>query len=154
MPPAALITIKEPQFAERWFAGTYIVSGTFFLDGSGLTSVQLHADIEPLYHEVQKKKIAMWPRGLAGFFIIPIYCAPEFADEVLVSVHRRLPFRWAIWPEPLLYCTSDNSVALREDFGLHGSAFHPYLAQLFAIGLGEVAAHFGHGTAPSRKKNA
>jgi hypothetical protein len=148
----AEVLIEDPQFAERWFAGTYVVTGVFLLDGSGLTSAKITADIEPLYLEIRKQKKAKWPRGLAGFFVIQIYCAPSFGEEVLASVRRRLPFQWAIWPEPLLYRTSDNSVSLREDFGLHGRAYYPYLNQLFVAGLIKAAAHFGHRTVPPRKE--
>lgn len=146
------VLIDDPQFAERWFAGTYVVTGVFFLDGSDLTLAKIAADIEPLYLEIRKQKKAKWPRGLAGFFVIPIYCAPSFSDEVFESIRRRLPFRWAIWPEPLLYRTSDNSVSLRGDYGLHGRAFYPYLNQLFVAGLAKAASHFGHRTLPTRKE--
>jgi len=142
------------MFAERWFAGTYVVSGTFFLDGAAVTSSHVESDIEPLYREVRRSKKAMWPRGLAGFFVIPIYCAAGFDDEIRGWIRSRHSFAYAIWPEPLLYETSQNSVIFREDFGARGSAFYPYLSQLFGIGLNRAAAHFGHSSPPTRKKNA
>jgi len=139
-----IAAIDEPQFAERWFGGTYIVSGTFILEGRDITPARISEDIDPLYRETARSKRARWPRGLTGFFIIPIYCAPSFGEEVLACVRTRLPFRWAIWPEPMLYDTSRNAVTSREDFGLHGAAFRPYLNHLFETGLTRAATLFGH----------
>jgi hypothetical protein len=144
------VDLQLPQFAERWIAGTYLVSGTFFLDGQGLTADRLIHDFEPLYQEIRDQKKGWWPRGLAGIYVIPIYCAPAFSNEVMRAVRKRLPYRWAIWPEPVLYRTSDNAFATREDYGHHGSAFLPYLDQLFRDGLTQAATHYGYEIMPNR----
>ncbi len=150
MPSNLYNYLQPPEFAERWFAGTYLISGTFFLDGQALTAEKLFDDVEPLYQEIRDQKKGFWPRGLAAFYIIPIYCAPAFDVEVLRRVRTRLPYRWAIWPEPLLYRSSDNAFAVREDYGRHGSAFLPYLDQLFTAGMSRAATHSGYNVRPSR----
>jgi hypothetical protein len=146
----ARISIQEPVFAERWFSGTYIVSGIFFLDGSNLTVANIQDDVGRLYREIKEQKKAWWPRGLAGFYVIPIYRAPAFDTEILSRVRKRLPFRWAIWPEPILYITSHNSFMSREDYEANGSSFYAFLSQLLTDGLNRTAAHFDYDIMPSR----
>jgi hypothetical protein len=132
------------MFAEQWFAGTYLVSGTFFLKGDGVTPGQIIAQVDLLYREIRRHKRAKWPRGLAGFFVIPVFCSTSFSPEVSIWVRTRHPYKWAIWLEPLLYDSCANTVLLREDYQLFGRAFFPYLNQLFTAGLSRAAAHFGH----------
>lgn len=146
------IPALAPLFAEQWFAGTYLVSGTFFLEGAGLDPEKIMAQVAPLYREVRHQKKKAWPKGLAGFFVIPIFCGSPFSDEVCTWARSRHPYRWAIWPEPLLYDVSENTVVLREDYRHFGRAFFPYLNQLFTAGLHRAATHFGHASLP-RKKN-
>src|ERR1043166_1933498 len=141
----------EPMFAERWFAGTYLVSGTFFLVGGGVTPEKIMMHIDPLYREVRRQKNARWPRGLAGFLIIPVFCDSDFSPEVCAWVRTRHPFKWAVWPEPLLYDSTKNTVISREDYRLFGRAFFPYLGQLLEVGLGRVSRHFGHTNLPQSK---
>ena len=68
----------DPLFAEGWFAGTYVVSGIFFRDGHEIAPQRIREDIESLFEEVENSKRAIWPRGVAGFYVIPIYCASGF----------------------------------------------------------------------------
>ena len=144
-------SLLEPIFAERWVAGTYVVSGIFFLEGDGVTPEKVWADVDSLYRETRAKKKAKWPRGVAGFYIIPIYCGAAFSTEILAWIRQRHPYRWAVWAEPMLYNVSENSVTFREDYRYFGCAFFPYLGELFTTGLSRVAPHYGHTGTPQRK---
>ena len=136
--------VREPQFEEQWCAGTYLVSGVFFFNGAGLVSSDITNAIRPLYERTKIKKRAIWPRGLSGYYIIPIFTAPSFDEDVVSYVHVRMPFQWAIWPEPVLYRNTDNSAERRNDYRLHGAAFHSYLNKIIASGLNVVAELAGH----------
>ena len=93
---------QSPLFTEQWQAGTYLVSVVFFFDGSGITPAGITDAISPLYESTKKQRRCAWPRGLSGFYIIPIFTAASFCKEVIQCVHMRMPFHWAIWPEPVL----------------------------------------------------
>src|SRR4051794_23640373 len=99
---------QGPLFDEQWVAGTYLVSGVFFLDGSGLTPAGVTDAVDLLYERTKEQKRRAWPRGLCGYYIIPVFSASSFSEEVVKFVHTRIAFRWAIWPEPVLYRTTEN----------------------------------------------
>jgi len=139
----------SPTFSERWVMGTYIVSGVFYLDGTDLHSAQIRSDSEELYRVTRQHKKAIWPRGLCGYFIIPIYSAEGFCDETLEFVKQRMRFRWAIWPEPVLYDSEENVMWLRQDYGLFGAAFTPHLSNLVDDAMDIVSEHYGHEDLPS-----
>lgn len=137
------VSLAEPLFAERWVKGTYVVSEVFFLDGTGLTKAQIQSDIALLTHEVKKKQKTAWLKWLTRSFVIPIYSAPSFDKATITSIRWSLRSCQSLWPEPLLYSTSDNAVAFREDFAYHGRAFYPYLSKIFREGLALAAGRAG-----------
>jgi hypothetical protein len=139
-----LVESREPLFEERWYAGTYLVSGVFFFDGTGITPSDISHSIDPLYERTKKQKRRLWPRGLCGYYIIPIFTAVSFDDEVVRFVRTRMAFRWAIWPEPALYRSVANSAERRNDYGMQGAAYYPYVSLLIAAGLSIAAKTAGH----------
>jgi hypothetical protein len=71
--------------------------------------------------------------------------AAHFEEHVISTVHSRLPSRWAIWPEPVLYFTSDNSAERRSDYTSWSSAFLPYLNVLMGVGVSVAGKMAGFG---------
>jgi hypothetical protein len=146
MPPKhrQLREVREPVFDEQWVAGTYLISGIFFFDSPSLTSAVIADAINPLYERTKKQRRRAWPRGVSGYYIIPIFTAPSFDDQVVNFVHVRMTFRWAIWPEPVLYRSADNTVEQRADYGLHGAAFYYYVQTMIGASVGVVAKLAGY----------
>ncbi len=127
--------LREPVFDERWSSGTYLVSGVFFLSGDGITPQQISACIDPLYERLRAQKRRPWPRGLCGYFVVPLFSSATFDPAVVQFVHVRMPHRWAIWPEPVLYASGSNTAERRDDYGLHGAAFYRYISGVMEAGL-------------------
>lgn len=155
LPTASLgdnpINAKQPTFLERWVAGTYLVTGIFPTDGRELTIERMIAAIPSLYTTTRANKQARWPRGLCGYFLVPIYTAPSFDPGVIEWVHSFHPYRWVIWHVPVLYHTATNAVDKRvygdprsDKYHHYGSTFRPYLENVIGSALRAVARPFGH----------
>jgi len=141
----------SPNFSEQWLRGTYLVSGVFPIQKSGLTIRDIIEQIPALYDETISHKRAIWPRGICGYFLVPIYISDSFDELVQNWVRSYHRYRWAIWHEPLLYNKHDNVVYMRSDYGTHGAAFRPYLAKIIGSALTTIT-HKYHMSFP-RKKN-
>jgi hypothetical protein len=135
---------NNPTFLERWVSGTYLVSGIFPIEKDLLTVEQITAQIPSLYSSTKSNKQTKWPRGICGYYLIPIYIAEAFNQNVIDWVHSSHPYRWAIWHEPILYCNGDNSAHLRKDYGIYGQSFRPYLFNIIKNALFAVAGRFNH----------
>src|SRR5437016_816284 len=101
--------LLEPIFAERWLGLTYTFSGIFVLDGTGLTPRRAAADFNPLYEATRAHRQRKFPRGVARFFLIPVYCAASFQKatwDYLYGYDR--PGRWAISMKPVLFNSHNN----------------------------------------------
>ena len=145
------INAEQPTFLERWVFGTYLVMGVFPTDGQGLTVERLIAEIPSLYSTTRSHKQAMWPRGVCGYYLIPIYVSESFDASITDWVHSYHPYRWAIWHMPVLYASATNSVEKRaygdpraDKYHHYGSAFRPYLEDIIGLGLRAVSRRFGH----------
>lgn len=145
------LSILEPDFTERWFAGTYVVSGTFFQDGTNAEPEDLMSWTKELYSTVRANQKAPWPRGLAGYFIIPVICSDRLSRRLEEWARSRHRYRWAIWLEPILYNTRENTIIMRADYGFYGRAFYPYLGTLFTKAVVRAGSHFGHQAPPEIK---
>jgi hypothetical protein len=141
---------EHPTFDERWVAGTYIVAGIFPSEGRSLTVERLIAQIPSFYALTRSHKRAMWPRGICGYYLIPIYVAESFDAGVIEWVRSYHPYRWAIWHVPVLYTSTANSVDKRaygnsrSDKCSYGSYFWPYLESIIDRGLRAVSHRFGY----------
>ena len=145
------VDAQGPTFLEQWVAGTYLVTGLFPSDGRGLTVERMIQQIPAFYAESRSHKRVMWPRGVCGYFLVPIYTADSFDASVIEWVHSYHPYRWAIWHTPVLYHSNDNSVDKRfygdpraDKYYWYGSAFRPYLEDVIGVGLRSVARRFGY----------
>lgn len=141
----------EPDFAEKWHAGTYVVSGTFFRDGTNAEPEHVVSCTRELYSQTRANQKVRWPRGIAGYFIIPVLCASRFSPEMEEWARSHHRYKWAIWLEPILYDTNQNMILMRGDFGSYGSAFYPHLGTLFTRAVMRAGGHFGHEAPPKIK---
>jgi hypothetical protein len=135
---------ERPTFLEQWVAGTYVVAGIFPTDGTGLNIEQMKEQIPWLYATTRAHKRARWPKGICGYYLLPVYTAECFHPKVIEWVHSYHRYRWAIWHEPVLYATKANVAELRADYSLHGSAFRSHLTNLIDASLRTIARRFGH----------
>lgn len=134
----------RPTFLEQWVAGTYLVSGVFPIDGNSLAVDQVMARVPALYAATKSQKRIRWPRGVCGYYLMPIYVSDSFDARVIEWVHSYHRYRWAIWHEPVLYCRADNTGHTRADYGLYGSAFRGYLVNLVGAAFCSVSLRCGH----------
>ncbi|MGD1087350.1 MAG: hypothetical protein ABR955_01305 [Verrucomicrobiota bacterium] len=142
MPATFQINASEPTFLAQWVSGTYLVSGVFPIESNSLTTQQVVLKIPSLYLAAKSSKLAKWPRGICGYYLIPVYIADFFDESVVAWVHSYHFFRWAIWHEPVLYCKADNTAHSRNDYGLRGKAFRVYLSNVMGGALKTVASRF------------
>ncbi len=139
----AVVNAMQPSFIEQWVSGTYLVCGVFPTRCSSVTVQEMEAKLPGFYEEVRRHQERRWPRGLAGYYVIPIYIAPGFSSEVVAWVHGRHPYRWAIWHEPVLYDLETHTVEMRADYGAFGSVFTPYLFRVIDAALRALSRHHG-----------
>ena len=135
------MTIKE-----FWCMGMYMVFGIFPMKVGKLTIDDIRKNIPELYLQTKLAKVGIWPRGLAHFFIIPVYCSAEFSPEVINWVHNRPKYKWAIWHEPVLYSISTNSAEITSKYGLYGSAFLPLVLGIVERSIIGISAQFNSKT--------
>jgi hypothetical protein len=145
------IDAQAPTFLEQWVAGTYLVTGIFPTDGRGLSVERMVQSIPAFYAQSRSHKRSAWPRGICGYFLVPIYTADAFDANVVEWVHSFHPYRWAIWHTPVLYHTADNGAEKRfygdprtDKYYWYGSAYVPYLEHVIAVALRSVARSFGY----------
>ena len=137
--------LQEPSFAERWVGAKYTYSGVFILDGEGLTPERAHNDLLPLYETGRMHRVRKWPRGIARFILVPVYCARSFQKETfgfLYGYHR--PARFGILMKPVLYNLEGNRVEAKDAPQNDTLMYYWYLKILFADGISKAAKHFGH----------
>ena len=132
----------NPTFFERWVSGTYLVSGVFPMERNKLTVQEMKSDIPLLYSSLKLNKKARWPKGICGYYVIPLYIADSFDNDVVNWVHTLHKYRWAIWHEPVLYCKVDNTAHHRNDYGLYGRNFRPDLFSILRKALTAVSNRF------------
>ncbi len=131
--------LLEPSFDERWLR---FYSGTFILDGTGLTSDRMVTDVYHFYETVRAHRTWKWPRPIAKYLLVPIYCADSF-DHPLPGGYFPLD-RWCVLVKPVLYFPLNNSILGKEAPQNWNSGYYEYMNALFAAGVSKVAKHFGH----------
>ncbi|HWB04471.1 MAG TPA: hypothetical protein VG796_15695 [Verrucomicrobiales bacterium] len=103
----------------------------------------MRQNIPTLYALTKNAKRGWWPRGLCGTFLFPFYPGTQFDPAAIEWVQRRQAYRWAIWHEPVLYDTAQNSVWMRSDYGHYGSAYYPLVFDLYRRALTAIAGRLG-----------
>lgn len=139
-----IINVEGETFHEQWVAGTYLVVGVFPRHCRALTINQLKDNIPDFFDLLRKNKRAIWPRGICAYYAIPIYIAEEFDRTVIDWVHRRPGYKYAMWHEPVLYNTKQNTAETFNRQGIFGSAFQPFLSQVISTSLDAISKHQGH----------
>ena len=139
------VHLLEPLFAERWLGLAYTFSGTFILDGTDLTPERAKRDFDALYRATRSHRRRRLPRGIARFFLVPVYCAASFHDATrryLFGYDR--PRRWAVAMKPVLFNSDSNNIDAKDAVQNDTLAYYSYLQTLFAQGVLRAAQHFGH----------
>ena len=131
-------------FHEQWISGTYIVAGVFQIPVNSLSTVELNANIPHWFDMLASSKKAWWPRGICGYFAIPIYACPFFDQPVIDLVHNRPKYRYAMWHEPVLYDFRANTAQTNANYGLYCSAFRFFLFETIITTLYGLHQKYGH----------
>ena len=136
-------------FYEQWVSGTYIVAGVFrrFVDSLTVDEIRGHA---PAWFDLLKRnKQARWPRGICGYYAIPIYTGGSFDQAVVEWVHKRPKYRYAVWHEPVLYDHVANAAETNMNWGLYGRAFRLFLFESILAALIGLHREHGHTDSPT-----
>ncbi len=133
----------KPTFLEQWVSGTYIVTGVFPTTCHTLTLDDIAQSIPSLYSTVKLHKKSFWPRGICGYYLIPVYITSSPEQPTIEWIHVRHPYRWGVWHEPLLYNHLDNTAHMRTDYGLANSAYREYLFNIFGATFQAISQEFG-----------
>jgi hypothetical protein len=137
--------LQPPIFAKKWMGGVCIISGIFILDGVGLTPRQATNDLHSLYEAIRLQRACKWPRGIAWYVLIPVYCAPSFetaARDFLFGYNR--PHRFYISMMPVLYNSINNRTEAKDAVQNNTLMYYKYLRTLFAQGIVKAVEHFDH----------
>ena len=133
---------------EQWVAGTYIVAGVFQRKRASISAWDIEADVPRLFDLLKANKKSRWPRGICGYYAIPIYTCDSRDAAAVDWVHSRPKYRYAMWHEPVLYDRGRNVAEMNAAWGLHGSAFRVFLAEVIFTALHGLARKEGHATFP------
>jgi len=134
----------KPTIHAQWVKIAYFVIGIFPMEVERLSVEQISAKIPSLYATTKSHTKLRWPRGISVFFLFPVYIAESFDAAVIEWVHLQHLYRYAIEHEPFLYNKSDNAMHMRMDYGLRGSLYRPYLANVMGQAMHVIAGRFGH----------
>lgn len=133
---------------ERWISGTYIVSGVFIIPVNRIGENALQDNLSALFSTLQEKRSRKWPRGICGYYAIPIYVGKGFSSDVVQWVQSRPKYRYAMWHEPVLYDRSENVAFMNTRWGKYGLAFREYLAERTFSSLATIVKNDNHSVFP------
>ena len=142
------IDFTNLKIDERWVSGTYIVCGMI---NRNVPTIDIHELIENrpvLFSSIRKNRRAFWPRGICGYYAIPVYIADGFSREVINWVQNRPKYRYAMWHEPLLYDYNENQAFTNARWGRYGLYFRTYLSERILDSLMDLIAIYGHEELP------
>ena len=134
---------------ERWVSGTYVVAGLFFKSLRQLESSLIEAEASSHFQVLRERKKRRWPRGICGYYAIPVYVCEIESPEVVRWVQNRPKYRYAMWHEPVVYFPESNEVAMSANWGVYGLFFRHYLAEIIFSGLCRVTEEAGHSDFPT-----
>lgn len=135
-------------YYEQWVAGTYIVAGVFQRRQAAIGVTDIQTGIPGWFDLLKARKKARWPRGLCGYFAIPIYTCDSLDQAAVEWVHARPRYRYAMWHEPVLYDRVRNAAEMNAAGGLRGSAFHVFVFEVVMTALHGLARKEGHASLP------
>jgi hypothetical protein len=140
------VALDRPTYDRGWMPGTYLVSGVFPIklpdpgsEGAPpeMTYEQITRRAEPLLAEVAKNKQTLWPRGIAGYYAVPIfYQHGEFSEELYVRIYQHNQYyKWGMWFDPVLLDLENRKVWMRQGFENRRFVFWRKLLSLAFSGL-------------------
>lgn len=134
---------------EQWVSGTYVVAGVFQQHCEHVQLRQIVERIPHYFESLRLQKKAIWPRGICGYYTIPIYSVEHFDDDALRWVRSRPSYRYAMWHEPVLYDWRSNRAEMNRQWGINGSAFRIFLYEVIASALVNLMRHYDHAERPT-----
>lgn len=141
----------EPEgdtYHEQWVSGTYIVAGVFQRRPARISVQEIQSDAPRLFDLLKTNKRARWPKGICGYYAIPIYTCDVLDAAVVDWVHSRPKYRYAMWHEPILYDRDRNIAEMNAGWRLYGAAFRVFLFEVIFTALNGLAKKDGHPTFP------
>lgn len=150
---ALVATPEKDAHYEQWVSGTYIVAGVFHRRVDGLTTDGIRDCIPGWFDLLRSRKKAWWPRGICGYYAMPIFTGPAFVTPVVDWVHNRPKHRFAMWHEPVLYNHVANTAETYMNWGLFGRAFRLFVFESILAGLLGLHRQYGHAEFPSVNGN-
>jgi hypothetical protein len=135
-------------YHEQWLAGTYIVAGVFQRTPAMISIDTIQSDTPRLFDLLKANKKAIWPKGICGYYAIPIYSCEVLDTAVVDWVHSRPKYRYAMWHEPVLYDRVRNMAEMNATWRLYGSVFRVFLFETIFAALSELAKKQGHSVFP------
>lgn len=135
-------------YHEQWVAGTYIVAGVFQRKHAGISVREMQAEVPRLFDLLKANKRGRWPKGICGYYAIPIYTCDSLDTGAVDWVHSRPKYRYAMWHEPVLYDRGHNIVEMNAAWRLYGSAFRVFLFEVIFTALNGLAKKEGHASFP------
>lgn len=135
-------------YHEQWVSGTYIVAGVFQRKKPVVTVPDIEVEIPELFALLKSQKKARWPKGICGYYAIPIYTCDALDDFTVDWLHSRPKYRYAMWHEPVLYDRLRNVAEMNEAWQFHCSAFRPFLFEVIFEAVKGLAQKEGYPTFP------
>jgi len=135
-------------YHEQWVSGTYIVAGVFQRKTARISVQEIQSDAPRLFDLLKVNKKAIWPKGICGYYAIPIYSCEVLDAGAVDWVHSRPKYRYAMWHEPVLYDRGRNVAEMNADWRLYGAAFRVFLFEAIFTALNGLAKKEGHPTFP------
>lgn len=140
-----LVAVPEGDtFYEQWVSGTYVVAGVFRRSVDSLTVDEMRDNIPAWFDLLKHNKHARWPRGICGYYAIPVYTGASFDQSVVDYVHKRPKHRYAMWHEPVLYNRVANTAETNMSWRLYGRAFRLFLFESIVAALLGLHREHGH----------
>lgn len=140
--------LSDCRIDERWVSGTYIVSGVYTILADRFEENVLQDNLPALFSTLRERRVRKWPRGICGYYAIPIYVGKGFSMDVVRWVQNRPKYRYAMWHEPVLYNCAENEAFTNAKWGLYGIAFRDYLGEQIFSSLASIAKNDGHSCFP------
>ena len=142
-------SLSNCRIDERWVSGPYVVSGVFTIPVSRIGKNALQDNQNNLFSMLREKRVRKWPRGICGYYAIPIYIGNCFSLDAVQWVQSRPKYRYAMWHEPVLYDRAKNLVFMNTKWGMYGLAFREYLSERTFASLAYLAKSDNHRSFPS-----
>lgn len=137
-------TPEGDTYYEQWVSGTYLVAGVFQRKQAVIDVRQIEVEVPRLFTLLKAYKKARWPKGICGYYAIPIYTCDSLDTSAVDRVHSRPNHRYAMWHEPVLYDRRHNIAEMNAKWRIHGFAFRLFLFEVIFTALNGLAKKEGH----------